>query len=90
MLPDVPYAEGEAHLPPGSLLALFSDGVTDAVNERGQSFQEQRIMEVLSGAASMPAATVLARILAAVERFVGVSEPRDDMAALIIRRESNG
>jgi sigma-B regulation protein RsbU (phosphoserine phosphatase) len=72
------------------LLALFSDGVTDAVNEWGQSFQEQRFLEVLSGASSLPAATVLERVLAAVERFVGVSELRDDLAVLVIRRESHG
>jgi sigma-B regulation protein RsbU (phosphoserine phosphatase) len=90
VLPDAAYAEGEVHLPPGSLLALFSDGVTDAVNEWGQSFQVQRLLEVLSSASSLSAVTVLARVLAAVERFVGVSELRDDLAVLVIRRESPG
>jgi sigma-B regulation protein RsbU (phosphoserine phosphatase) len=89
VLPAVRYAEGQVQLPPGSMLALFSDGITDARDAMGQSFQELRIIELLSGAASFPAATVLARILAAVERFVGVSELRDDMAVLVIRRESN-
>jgi sigma-B regulation protein RsbU (phosphoserine phosphatase) len=89
VLPQIQYTEGEVQLPPGSLLALFSDGIPDAQNERGQRFQEQRILQVLSGASSLPAATVLSRILAAVECFVGVSKLRDDRAVLIVRRESH-
>jgi phosphoserine phosphatase RsbU/P len=86
VLPDVDYAEGAVYLEPGSVLALFSDGITDAVNGEGQSFQEQRIIQILRGAGSAPAATVLSRILAAVDRFVGMSELRDDIAVIVIRR----
>jgi sigma-B regulation protein RsbU (phosphoserine phosphatase) len=88
VLPDLAYTAGEVHLQPGSVLALFSDGVIDARNENGETFQEQRIIELLSGAGSLSAAAVLARMLAAVERFVGMSQLRDDIAVMIVRRES--
>jgi len=89
VLPDVRYVEGEVSLPPGSLLALFSDGVIDARNEEGDTFQESRIIKLLKGVGTSSAATVLSRILEAVERFATLSELRDDMAMVIIRRESS-
>jgi serine phosphatase RsbU (regulator of sigma subunit) len=88
VLPDAAYTSGEVPLQSGSLLAVFSDGVTDALNQNGEAFQTQRIIELLSRAGSSSAATVLSRILTAVEQFVGISELQDDIAAMVIRRKS--
>ncbi len=73
---------------PGTLLALFSDGVADARNEKAESFEEQRLLEVLVGAGSSPAVALLSGILAAVERFAVCSQQGDDIALIVIRRHS--
>lgn len=85
-LPEVEYEEGEADLLPGSLLTLFSDGVTDARDQHGERFQEQRLLDVLREERLSPAATVLSRIVAAVERFALLPEPSDDIALMVVRR----
>jgi sigma-B regulation protein RsbU (phosphoserine phosphatase) len=87
VLSEVAYEEGKIELSPGSLLALFSDGVTDARNEKGERFLERRLVDVLRGTRSSPATDVLFGILAAVERFTVLSERNDDIALMIVRRQ---
>ena len=41
------YAEGRVRLHRGDRLLLYTDGVTDAVNPRGQEFGERRLVEFL-------------------------------------------
>jgi serine phosphatase RsbU (regulator of sigma subunit) len=89
ILPEVHYAGGQIELGPGSVLALFSDGVTEAASPGGELFRERRVLDALQTARSLPAAEVLARILAGVERFAGPAGPADDLSLVIVRRESD-
>jgi phosphoserine phosphatase RsbU/P len=89
VLSGVRYEQGEVYVQPGNLLTLFSDGVADARNEKGERFEELRLLEVLVGACSSPAVALLSGILAAVERFAVCSQ-QDDIALIIIRRHFPG
>jgi sigma-B regulation protein RsbU (phosphoserine phosphatase) len=86
ILPEARYQAGQVVLEPGSLLALFSDGIADGTNEAGERFQENRVIEVLRRHPSAPAAAVLDRMFELVEQFAGRSRPTDDMSLLLIRR----
>jgi phosphoserine phosphatase RsbU/P len=88
VLPDVVHEQGEIHMQPGTLLALFSDGVADARNENGERFEEQRLREALLGAHCSPATAALSGVLAAMDRFAVSSQLGDDIALVIIRRHS--
>jgi sigma-B regulation protein RsbU (phosphoserine phosphatase) len=90
ILPEVHYAARQIDLGPGSVLALFSDGVTEAASPGGELFRERRVLEALQAARSLPAAAALARILDGVERFAGPAGPADDLSLVIVRRESDG
>ena len=43
----VGFEQGVITLEPGSALTLFSDGVTEAVNEKDDMFEEERLAELL-------------------------------------------
>ncbi len=88
VLADADYEQGEGYVQPGDLLVLFSDGVADARNDKGERFEEQRLLEGVLGGFSAPAAGVLSEIIAAVERFAVWSHQGDDIALIIIRRHS--
>ena len=45
--PMVPYGDAAHDLAPGDLLALFSDGVTEAQSEHGEEFGQGRLLDVL-------------------------------------------
>lgn len=56
--PEAGYESGSVTLAPGDLLVIFTDGVIEAMDEEGQEFGEERLLELLrasprgSGAAS--------------------------------------
>jgi sigma-B regulation protein RsbU (phosphoserine phosphatase) len=86
VFPGADFAEGEATLKPGSLLALFSDGVTEALNAAGRMFHQRRVVESLRSGWGGSAMQLLAGLLAAVEDFRGKSDQADDISVLLLRR----
>jgi serine phosphatase RsbU (regulator of sigma subunit)/CheY-like chemotaxis protein len=82
--PDAEYGEQEIHLPPGCVLALFTDGVTEA--RRGtQMLESAGVREVIAAHAHRPAREISRRIhLAAVEQSGG--SLRDDVAIVVLKR----
>ena len=41
---EIPYGVGRVQLEPGDLLFIFTDGVAEAVNDKGEEFGEPRIV----------------------------------------------
>ena len=75
---------GELTLFPGDTLVVFSDGVTDARDSRGEEFGEERLMETLRGLRALPAGAIPAAIAAAVEAYAGGNH-EDDLTLVVIR-----
>ncbi len=70
-------------LSPGDMLFLYTDGVTEAMNEKRELFGEERLRETLS---AQPETSSAAEILAAVKDAVDIhangAEPNDDITVL--------
>jgi serine phosphatase RsbU (regulator of sigma subunit) len=80
------YSTHRVALAPGDAIVLYSDGITEAENARGEPFDEAGLARVLSAhAASDPEATARA-ILDAVDRHAGEVRLHDDLTALVLRR----
>ena len=70
-------------LAPGDLLAIFSDGVTEAM--RGEEeFGEARFLDELRAAARLPAAQVVTAVFTSVQQF-GAGEQSDDITLVVAR-----
>ena len=74
-------------LEPGDALLLYTDGLTEAVDERGEMFGEERLASVLAASAHKTASEILAAIIAAVEVFRDRSAHRDDITAVVVRAQ---
>ena len=74
----------ELNLGPGDLLAIFSDGVTEAMNEGGEEFGEAGLLATLQTHRDAPASTVLDGVMAAVLDFSS-RELRDDLTLVVAR-----
>jgi sigma-B regulation protein RsbU (phosphoserine phosphatase) len=73
----------EIEVGPGDLLALFSDGVTEAM--RGEDeFGEDRFIEELGACRSRPAAEIVGTILASVQAFSAGTQ-YDDLTLVVAR-----
>ncbi|MFH1679688.1 MAG: SpoIIE family protein phosphatase [Candidatus Eisenbacteria bacterium] len=86
IVPGIAFAEGEARVEPDDLLALYSDGVTEATNEKEEMFGEERLAAELAAAFALTASGVLASLLDSVDRFAGGCEQADDISLMLVRR----
>jgi serine phosphatase RsbU (regulator of sigma subunit) len=74
----------EAVLCHGDLLAIYSDGVTEAWNDAGEEFGEARLIEVLWESRHLTVDVIVDETLDKVVRFSG-SEQEDDQTLLVAR-----
>ena len=74
----------------GDLLLLYTDGVTEAMNEHKELFGERRLLELVSYLArkngDMDAKSVVKAVNSAVQKFAGGAEQADDITILTLRR----
>jgi sigma-B regulation protein RsbU (phosphoserine phosphatase) len=71
---------------PGSTLALYTDGLTEAPDAEGHEFGNARLADVLRTAHTRPAVQINDAILTAVQRFSGDTGLRDDYTLLTVKR----
>lgn len=78
-------AETELELPPGTTLVLYTDGVTEARDNRGVQFGEHGLAAVLEGLSSGDAHRAVAAVSVAVEAQLEHSRyEADDLAVLAL------
>jgi hypothetical protein len=69
----------------GDVLILFSDGLTEATDARGDFYGEERLIDVAVANAGRPAREISNAILAAVRAFSGDRPIEDDQTLLVVR-----
>jgi serine phosphatase RsbU (regulator of sigma subunit) len=74
----------EQELSPGDVLALYTDGVTEACNEHGEEFGEQCLIELLRQHRELSCQDLVTTIVDGVQRFSS-QEQRDDITAIVAK-----
>jgi serine phosphatase RsbU (regulator of sigma subunit) len=83
--PGVRFAEATVDLPPGTTLVLYTDGVTEARDDAGTQFGDERLAAVLTTLTSGDAECIVAAVSAAVEEQLhGSRYEADDLAVLAL------
>jgi len=90
MMQGVAYQEASVAFEVGDVLVIYSDGITESINEREEEFDEERLIEVVKNNLGRSASGVRDRIDEALSRFVGTTAPVDDMTLMIIKRTDEG
>jgi phosphoserine phosphatase RsbU/P len=84
--PEVPYVQTEFSLQQGDVLALFTDGLTEAENLSGELYQLQRLAAIFScGPGQVDA--IADTVLKDVKRFTSGTSLRDDVTLICFGRE---
>lgn len=86
VLPGSAYQEVTIRLEAGDALLLFTDGVTELMNKRGEQFGDPRVLALAEPGLS--AGELCERIFRAGQRFARGCAPWDDRAVVVVRREA--
>jgi phosphoserine phosphatase RsbU/P len=79
------YESARLVLQPGDWLAIYTDGVVEAMNQRDEEYGEKRLLNVLDlGAATTPD-EMLRRVIGDVDKFVGSTPQHDDITCLLAK-----
>jgi sigma-B regulation protein RsbU (phosphoserine phosphatase) len=82
-----PYEVGETNLCAGDLLLIFTDGLVEAVNERGEEYGEPRLLSVIPVLRSYTAKNGVAALMNELNRFTGMAHQHDDITCLLVKAE---
>ena len=78
--------EGEVWLEDDDMLLMYTDGVTEAINDQDEEFGEERLRRLLQGAPDHTAEEMVRLIDAAVQSFTGEGPRFDDLTLVAVRR----
>jgi sigma-B regulation protein RsbU (phosphoserine phosphatase) len=81
------YEVGEMRLAPGDVVAMVTDGVTEALSAGDTEFGDERVEETLRRAASESAAAIMRRVVEAVEGWTGALGCSDDLTLLVLKAQ---
>jgi phosphoserine phosphatase RsbU/P len=86
IMPEAVHETGATRLGLGDWLIVFTDGVVEAVNTKGEEYEEPRLIGLVDTAAASTPPELLRRLLADLDIFVGNTPQHDDMTCLLLKR----
>ena len=82
--PDWDFRQSMIQLQSGDVLLLYTDGLPDARNFKGEAFGRQRVAEAFQ-LGGETAEAVAQNVLWAMRKFAGVGKPTDDVTMIVVR-----
>ena len=86
---EAPYERGIVHLEPGDVLAIFTDGVTEAMSPGGEEFHEDRLEVALRAHRNESAQGILNAVRNEIFEFAGRSTQLSDDLTMIVLKETD-
>ncbi len=83
-----PYEEETIQFDEGDVLLVYSDGIPDAVNAKGQRFGMEKLETIAEDRAHLSAQEIADSVFAAVNEHVQDTPQFDDMTLLIVKARS--
>ena len=80
------YQCGSTALGRGDMLVIFTDGVVEAVNERGEEYEESRLIPLVQRCAGMGAQGLVDSLTLELKVFGGQASQHDDITCMAVRR----
>lgn len=84
LLPDF-IEQKVVHYQKGDCFFLYTDGVTERMNEKGELYSDKRLVQELQAHAGEPSAEIVKGILESMRSFGGTRERNDDITVLCIK-----
>ncbi len=82
---DSTLKEEELTLKPGQIYAFFSDGITEAMNEKMDLFGEENLSQILKNRTNHKSAEIMNEVWEKIHTFRGKAEQNDDMTMVLVK-----
>jgi sigma-B regulation protein RsbU (phosphoserine phosphatase) len=79
--------EDQVTLSNGDVIVLYTDGITEAMNDANDLFGDQRLSRIIEEHGHLESGELRERILREIEAFVGGADQHDDMTMILIKIE---
>jgi serine phosphatase RsbU (regulator of sigma subunit) len=77
--------EEEVKLSPGQTYAFFTDGVTEAMNDKNELFGDENLNAILKNKSQARSSDIVNEIWSSVKSFRGEAEVNDDMTMVVVK-----
>ncbi|HPQ40470.1 MAG TPA: SpoIIE family protein phosphatase [bacterium] len=88
IMEDADYSSQTVTLARGEMICLYTDGVTDRINDTGERFGTERLRMKLEREGADTPQRVIQSIFRDLEEYAGDEPPPDDQTMVLIRRKS--
>ncbi|HEX6303771.1 MAG TPA: PP2C family protein-serine/threonine phosphatase [Anaerolineales bacterium] len=79
------YTNGEVTLQPGDVLVIYTDGITEAFNDKREMFGKERLQASIRRQAHLAPRNLVAAVRREVETFTGGIPLEDDATLLVLK-----
>jgi len=79
------YSQIHTKMEKGDIILLYTDGIIEAMNDKGQQYSYERLEDVIKNNADKDPEEIKKRINSDVSQFVGKAKQHDDQTFLIMR-----
>lgn len=87
VIPSIKLTEAEVHFEAGDLIVMYTDGITEAINDKYEEFGVERLSMLVLEHCLLSADEIIERIIQALGEFVGNREAFDDMTMVVMKKE---
>lgn len=82
---DVSLKVSSVELATNDTLVFYSDGITEAMNQKKEEYGEDRLMALAAAGHNLTSAQMRDAIMADVGKFLGSVQPQDDQTLVVVR-----
>ena len=80
-----PYAEASVTILPGDVLVMYTDGITEAMNQENEQFTEERFEVILNKSTHLSAKEIIRQIQKELEIHTQATPQSDDITLLVLK-----
>ncbi len=80
-----PYAEASVTLSSGDVLVMYTDGVSEAMNQSNDQFTEEQLEVILKESTHLSAKEIIQRVQQALESHTQGTPQSDDITMLVLK-----
>ncbi len=87
IVPDAQFSSESIQLSKGDIVLFYTDGVTEATNETGELFGEERLAKLGSSLLGLDSKAICETVLNKVHEFAGEAPQADDITTVVLKRK---